>query len=305
MLVADRYRIHDQIASGGMSTVHRGELVGARGVIRMVAMKRLHTHLARDPEFVAMFLDEARIASRIRHPNVVATIDLVTEGPEVFVVMEYVEGETLARLVRMSVQSRRAVPPRITAGIFVAMLEGLHAAHETLDERGHPLGIVHRDLAPTNVLVGVDGFARLLDFGVAKAAGRSSETPPGMIKGRLAYMAPEQLLGQPVDRRSDTYSATVVLWETLVGRRLRPGRTVGEVVKAALEDASTPPSLERPSLGTRFDAIVARGLARDPALRFQTARQLADAIANAAEPATASVIGEWMAALHEVSAPGT
>ncbi|HSQ67748.1 MAG TPA: serine/threonine-protein kinase, partial [Polyangiaceae bacterium] len=214
--VIGRYVLCDAIASGGMATVHLGRLLGPVGFSRTVAIKRLHPHFARDPEFVAMFLDEARLAARIRHPNVVSTLDVVVLQGELFVVMDYVHGEALSKLIR----ANGAVPPPIAASIIAGVLYGLHAAHEAKTDDGAPLHIVHRDISPQNVLVGVDGSARVVDFGVAKAVGRLQTTREGALKGKIAYMSPEQISTDSVDRRTDIYAASVVLWEMLTGKRL-------------------------------------------------------------------------------------
>jgi len=192
-----------------MATVHIGRLVGPAGFARIVAIKRMHAQFAADPDFVAMFLDEAWLAARIQHPNVVQTLDVVTTEGELFLVMEYVQGETLARLERSAREAGELPPARVVVGIASSMLHGLHAAHEAKDESGKALSIVHRDVSPQNVMVGVDGIARLLDFGVAKATVRLQTTREGQLKGKLAYMAPEQLAGQAT-RASDIYSAGVV-----------------------------------------------------------------------------------------------
>src|SRR6516225_8996456 len=174
--VVGRYALYVAIAAGGMATVHLGRLIGEVGFSRTVAIKRLHPQYAADPEFVSMFLDEARLAARIRHPNVVPTLDVVATKGELFLVMDYVPGESLARLSRVCREQRRPIPHRITSAVMAGALHGLHAAHEAKSERGAPLGIVHRDVSPQNVLVGADGVPRVLDFGVAKAAGRMQET---------------------------------------------------------------------------------------------------------------------------------
>jgi serine/threonine protein kinase len=202
-----RYVLYGEIASGGMATVHFGRLSGPAGFSRTVAIKRLHPQYAKDPEFVSMFLDEARLAARIRHPNVVTTLDVVTTGAEIFLVMEYVQGESLSRLLRAVRPMMTPADTRIVATIVSGVLHGLHAAHEARDEQGQPLRIVHRDVSPQNVLVGTDGVPRVLDFGVAKAAGRVQTTREGQLKGKLAYMAPEQVRGE-VTRVTDVYSAS-------------------------------------------------------------------------------------------------
>src|SRR5262249_31177054 len=250
-----RYVIHDEIAAGGMATVHLGRLVGPIGFSRTVAIKRLHPHLAREPDVAAMFLDEARLAARIRHPNRVAALDVVDLDGELLLVLDYIHGESLARLMRA-----RASPlePRIASAILVGILEGLHAAHEAKNERGEPLGLVHRDVSPQNVIVGVDGIARVLDFGVAKAAGRVQTTRDGQIKGKIAYLAPEQLNGE-VSRQSDIYAASVVLWETLTGDRLFSAENPGELLTQVLSRPIRPPSEIVSEIPKALDAIVLRG----------------------------------------------
>ena len=220
--IAGRYVLCDEIAHGGMATVYVGRLVGSAGFARTVAIKRLHAAYARDPDFVSMFVDEARLAARIHHPNVVSTLDVVALEGELFLVMEYIQGESLARLERLASDRGDRIPEAMAASMIAGILHGLHAAHEARDERGEPLGIVHRDVSPQNVLVGVDGVARVLDFGIAKAAGRIQTTRDGQLKGKLAYMSPEQLRGE-VTRTTDVYAAGVVLWEALTGRQLFVG----------------------------------------------------------------------------------
>ncbi|HEY2366157.1 MAG TPA: serine/threonine-protein kinase, partial [Polyangiaceae bacterium] len=211
MRVVGRYALYEEIAAGGMATVHFGRLLGPVGFSRTVAIKRLHPQFAKDPEFVSMFLDEARLAARIRHPNVVPTLDVVATQGELFLVMDYVQGESLSRLIRATRERQQRIPVRYVASIITGALHGLHAAHEAKNERGEPLRIVHRDISPQNVLVGSDGVARVLDFGVAKAAGRFHTTREGNVKGKLPYMSPEQLRGQLVDRQTDVYAAAVCL----------------------------------------------------------------------------------------------
>ena len=219
-LVLGRYALHAELASGGMATVHIGRLMGPVGFARTVAIKRLHAHFAKDPEFVSMFLDEARLAGRIRHPNVVPVLDVVAEQGELFLVMEYIHGDSLSKLLRQVREQGEKMPLGVTVSILAGALQGLHAAHETTNDQGEPLEIVHRDISPQNIMVGADGITRVADFGIAKAAGRAQSTQDGQLKGKLCYMAPEQLAQRPVDRRTDVYSASVVLWEALTGQRL-------------------------------------------------------------------------------------
>ena len=208
--ILGRYALFEAIASGGMASVHLGRLMGPVGFARTVAIKRLHETFAHDPEFVAMFLDEARLAARIRHPNVVPTLDVVAEQQELLLVMEFVAGESLSLLLKNA--RARDVPPPIPVlvDVMIGVLHGLHAAHEAKSEKGEPLDIVHRDVSPQNILVGTDGVARVLDFGVAKAVGRAKHTREGQLKGKMQYMPPEQITGKSVTRSVDIYAASVV-----------------------------------------------------------------------------------------------
>ncbi len=289
-----RYVLFGELASGGMATVHFGRLSGPVGFSRTVAIKRLHPHFAKDPEFVTMFLDEARLCGRIRHPNVVPTLDVVTTQGEIFIVMEYVAGEALSKLLKAAQQKNILIPPKVAATIMSSVLHGLHAAHTTKDEHGRELGIVHRDVSPQNILVGADGTARVLDFGVAKAAGRLQTTRDGQLKGKIAYMPPEQLAGAPVTKQVDVYGAAVVLWEALTGRRLFDGETEAIVLARAIEGTVEPPSSHNAFLEPAVDAIVLRGLAREPDMRFATAREMALAIEQTIGLASPSEVGEWV-----------
>jgi len=289
-----RYQLHGEIASGGMAVVHFGRLVGAAGFTRPVAIKRLHLHLARDPEFVQMFLEEARLAARITHPNVVSTLDVVADEGEVFLVMEYVRGATLSQLLKILRQKEERMPPLVALGIVAGMLQGLHAAHEAKNDRGERLNLVHRDVSPQNALVGADGVTRVLDFGIAKAVGRLYTTREGQLKGKLAYMAPEQVLGEPVSARTDIYAASVVLWEALTGERLFAADNEGEVLAKLLHSEVPRPTSVVPRLPAFLDTLVLRGLKRDPAQRYPTARAMAEEIDAYLGVASPAQIGEWV-----------
>jgi serine/threonine protein kinase len=290
-----RYSLHDKIGAGGMATVHLGRLVGEGGFSRVVAIKCMASHLAEDPEFRAMFLDEARLAARVRHPNVVSTIDVGTSDDDgMFLVMEYVPGESLAALARKTGERGVRLPIGIAVRILVDTLSGLHAAHTATDELGAPLAIVHRDVSPQNILVATDGLARVLDFGIAKAAGRSYATRNGEVKGKFRYMAPEQVKDRPVNAQSDVYSASVVLWEMLTGERLFAGSNDAAIVARVLEGVVPPPSKLAPDVPNELDWIVRRGLQRDPAERFASALEMAEALETIGHPATARQVGRWV-----------
>ncbi len=281
-----RYALHAEIAAGGMATVYLGRLHGAVGFGRTVAIKRLHPHLAKDAEFVSMFLDEARLAARVQHPNVVPTLDVVTDGGELFLVLEYVRGESFSSLIRAAKTAGQHLPVNAVVSIVAGMLHGLHAAHEATDEQGKPLAIVHRDVSPQNVIVGADGVARVLDFGVAKAESRLQTTREGQLKGKLAYMPPEQLNGE-VSRQTDVYSAGVVLWEALVGHRLFKADTEAQIVNMIGTLEVPLPSSKNPSVPSSIDAIVAKAVDRDPKKRWATAEDMALALEEAVSPAPA------------------
>jgi len=288
-----RYALYGQIAAGGMGRIYLGRLLGPSGFARALAIKRLHPPYAKDPEFVSMLLDEARLAARIRHPNVVQTLDVLEQDGELFVMLEYVHGESLSRLERAAESAQEPIPIPVIAAIGAGFLHGLHAAHEATDDRGRPLGLVHRDISPQNVLVGRDGFARVLDFGVAKAAGRMRATREGEIKGKLAYMAPEHLHGT-VTRRSDIYAAGVVLWELIASRRLFDDAPDLAELFAGVSPAPERPGLERADVPAELESVVMRALRHDPEERFESAREMALAIERAAEVALPSMVGTWV-----------
>jgi len=291
--VLGRYALHGEIASGGMASVEVGRLLGLAGFTPTVAIKRLHPHFAKDPEFAAMLLDEARLASRIRHPNVVRIVDVVAEAGELLLVMDYVHGAPLSQLLRAQRARAEPAPTRVVAAVLSGILHGLHAAHEARSERGEPLGIVHRDVSPENVLVAAEGVALVLDFGIAKATSRLQTTREGRIKGKLAYMAPEQLEGRSLNRTTDVYSAAVVLWEALAGRRLFEADNdyaLGELVRAGRVEAPSRWAPVPPAL----DAVALRGLRRDPEERFPTAREMALAIEASVGLATPTEVADWV-----------
>jgi hypothetical protein len=291
--VLGRYALYDEIASGGMATVHIGRLLGPVGFSRTVAIKKLHPQFAKEPQFVAMFLDEARLAARIRHPNVVSTLDVIALAGELFLVMDYVEGESVSRLRQASHEAGELPPHAITGAILVGALEGLHAAHEARSEQGEPLGIVHRDVSPQNILVGTDGVPRILDFGVAKAAGRVQETREGQLKGKLSYMAPEQIDGVTT-RSTDVYAASVVLWEMLTGKRLFLAENHLQTLKNVMTGSAAAPSTLAPNISPELDRFVLRGLHKDPAERFPTARAMSRALQKLMPIATTGDVGEWV-----------
>ncbi|HEY5959220.1 MAG TPA: serine/threonine-protein kinase, partial [Polyangiaceae bacterium] len=295
--VIGRYAIYDELASGGMAVVHLGRMLGQAGFSRTVAIKRLHPQFAKDRNFVAMFLDEARLSVRVQHPNVVAPLDVLIADGEVLVVMEYVAGDTLARLQRSSGNKQHPPTPAVIVSILSSALHGLHAAHEAVGEDGTPLRIVHRDISPQNIMVGTNGIARVLDFGVAKAAIRSQSTTNGEVKGKLAYMAPEQIEGTTLDRRTDIFAAGIVAWESLTRRRLFTADQASETIARIL--SGRVPSIRKyaPDTPVALDEVVQKALQKLPQYRFETAREFATALERACAPASPSQVADWVAAV--------
>lgn len=289
-----RYELFDEIARGGTAAVHLGRIAGAAGFTKVVAVKRVFPMLSGDPEFVAMFRDEVRLATRVRHANVIAPLDVDMQGDDLFLVMDYVEGDSLSRLIRAAGEKKEPIPVKIALRIMIDVLEGLQAAHSAKDENGQPLGIVHRDISPHNILVGTDGTARVVDFGIAKATVRASTTREGHIKGKLGYMAAEQLSGENEDARTDVYGASVVLWEMLTSERLFHATNEGNLLARVLEGMITPPERIRRDLPEALSQAVLRGLQRDPSNRFQSAREMAVHLESIATPAAAREVGEWV-----------
>jgi len=279
----DRYELIGEIASGGMATVFLARLTGLGGFQRFVALKRLHPHLQSEKDFVRMFLDEARLAAGIHHPNVVPILEVGAGSVGYYLVMEYIEGETLARLLARSASAGTKLPVAISLRIGIDMLRGLHAAHELRDEAGAPTNLVHRDVSPQNVLVGGDGVARITDFGVARAASRLGDTRAGQLKGKIAYMAPEQASGvEELDRRADIFAGGIVIWEALAQRRLfkaqNEAATLSRVMNEPVPNLSAIAS-DVPDVVTK---IINRSLERNPDRRFPTCADFADALEDTA-----------------------
>ena len=303
VLPADsRYQLLVKIASGGMATVYVGRSTAKHGVSRLFAIKRAHEHLSDDAVFRKMFVAEAQLAARIHHPNVVAVQDVEELDEELLLVMDYVEGTALVNLRPLAEDvTGRA---RLATRILLDACAGLHAAHELADERGKPLGIVHRDVSPQNILVGLDGITRIADFGIAKSTGSAGpSTITGAIKGKVGYMAPEYVTGGKVDRRLDVFAMGVVLWECLTGVRLyRATTSEAELVAAVAACAIERPTLIEGSIPAALEAVVLRALEKDPAARFATVRELADALESVArEHALLASHAEVAARVEEVA----
>jgi serine/threonine protein kinase len=282
-----------------MATVYLARMRGHGGFEQDVALKVTHAHLRESPEFVNDLVQEAMLASRIRHRNVVSIVDVGDDPLGAFLVMEYIEGDTLGGLRRRA----QGIPPKIAVRILLDALAGLQAAHELCDEEGRSLGLVHRDFCPQNILVGTDGVARLADFGIAKAQGRVGNTSTGLVRGKTGYMAPEQARGEQVDRRADTWAAGVVAWEVLANRRLYPSEDAGLIFRVASE---MPPRLRAvvPAIHGALDDVVAHALTPRRDKRVQTAlafsKELAAACREAGEIAEHDEVAEFV---KEIAGP--
>ena len=273
-----RYRLGPQLGSGGMATVSFAVATGAHGFAKPVAIKRIHPDCAAEIDHGRALRAEAKIASRIRHPNVVAVLDVVEHDEQSGIVLEYVHGESLSSLLREASTRGLAIPLGVGVAIIVDALRGLHAAHIAVDDQGNHLNVVHRDVSPQNMIVGADGVTRVLDFGISKAVSRTTTTRDGGLKGKLRYMSPEQV-GGDVSAASDVYAAGLVLWETLVGRSpFEDADNPGRLIALVLGGVSEAPSSLRQGVPASVDIVVARALAPLPSGRFPSAAAMADAL---------------------------
>jgi eukaryotic-like serine/threonine-protein kinase len=288
--IGQRYELFGKLAAGGTATVHLGRLHGSAGFTKPIAIKRLHPHLAGDPALRSLLAHEARLVSRISHPNVVGVLDIVENDGELFLILEYVHGRTLAELLGGGARCA----PAVAVAILRDALTGLHAAHHTRGADGGLLGLVHRDVSARNVIVTSEGTGKILDFGIAKASSHQGNTGEGSVRGSLPYMAPEQLEDGPLSPRTDVYGASVVLWEALTGERLFSGDTDAAIVRRILDHDVRAPSAVVPGLPRALDAVVLRGLARDPSTRFGSGLEMALALAEALAPAPPAAVGEWV-----------
>lgn len=300
-----RYRLCFELASGGMASVYLARTQGLGGSEKIAAVKRIHPHLARERNFIEMFLDEARIASRITHANVCSVFDSGESNGQYYLAMEYLVGESLSRVIRAVLRAAdpvllRALPGMATR-IVADLCEGLHAAHELRGSNNELLGVVHRDVSPQNLFVTYDGVAKVVDFGVALARGKLHQTTAGQIKGKHAYMPPELLCGAALDRRADVWSLGVVLWEFLALRKLFKAGNEAETLMNILQAPIPRPSTTRPGIPAELDVVVLRALSRDPDGRYATAREfgrdLLKVQSRIGGPVGLAEVAEWMGRL--------
>jgi eukaryotic-like serine/threonine-protein kinase len=278
-----RYEAILKLAQGGMGTVYVGAARGAFGFRQLVAIKRPHPHLFERAEFRREFLAEARLASQIHHANVVDVRDVEVQGTSISLIMDYIEGASVGDILVAASRGLCAITPGVAVRIALDALSGLHAAHELVNETGQPLCLVHRDISPQNILVGVDGVSRVTDFGVAKFARQNGHsTQDGALKGKLAYMAPEYLRGERIDRRFDVFAVGVVLWEMLTGRRLFRGEHEADTMNKVLNHAPEPVAIKLGVAGEALDEVLAVALNKDRTHRFDSAFAMARALESAA-----------------------
>ena len=292
------YTLYGRIGSGGMATVH---LARAGDAEDWLALKRIHAHLADRPNVQRMFLNEAKLLAQLDHPGICGVLDYSVDDDTPYLVMRYLHGVSLSAFITQLLASSRAVPIDLMAYVAATVCEGLHYAHEASTPNGHPFELVHRDISPQNIFVTFDGRVHLLDFGVAKAAGFESLSRTGRVKGKYAYMSPEQLGSTPVDRRADIFSLGIVLWESLTGRHLFKRKNDIDTLRAVKTGAVPAPSELNPEVPQQLDAVVARSLVADRRRRFQTAEQLGAAIwrylTAVQTPAGADELAETLAAV--------
>ncbi|HEX7498991.1 MAG TPA: protein kinase [Polyangia bacterium] len=268
-----RYQLLSRLAVGGMAEVYmarQGELSGFK---TLVVVKKVLPHLAMKPDFIAMFLDEARIASMLDHPNVVRITEVGRAENEYFLAMELVQGKPLASILKQSERAKTPIPHNLGALIVANAAAGLHHAHQLTDASGNPLGLVHRDVSPQNIMVSFEGSVKVIDFGIARALGRLGDTNSGLLKGKLGYMAPEQARGEPVDARADIFSLGVVLWECVAGRRLFLRENELATIRAVVYEP-IPSASKFVEVDPALDAIIRRSVARNVNERFQTAEEM-------------------------------
>ncbi len=279
---ANHYQILARLATGGMAEIFLARGISTTGVERYCVLKRILRERATDVQFVSMFLDEARLVSQLQHPNVAQVYDIGKLGDSYFFTMEYVHGETVRALLHRARSQGRAIPPGAVMTIIAGSAAGLHHAHDRLGHDGRPLGIVHRDVSPSNLMLSYEGGVKVVDFGVAKAENRSQQTRSGTVKGKIAYLSPEQCRGSAIDRRSDLFSLGIVMWEMLTTERLYKRASDFDNMTAIVSEEPVPPSSRNPAVPPELDSIAMRLLAKDPAARFQTGDELVEALEGAA-----------------------
>lgn len=293
-----KYLLLERIAVGGMAEVFLSKSFGIEGFEKVIAIKRILPTMAEDDDFIEMFIDEAKIAGQLSHANIVPIYELGKIGDSHYIAMEYVWGKDLLQIMNRFRRMRKRMPPGMVAFIASKMCEALEYAHTKRDRRGQHLNLIHRDISPQNILVSYDGAVKLIDFGIAKAASRTTKTQAGVLKGKFGYMSPEQVRGLPIDLRSDIFAVGTCMYEMLTADRLFVGESDFSTLEKVRHAAVAPPSEMVPDVPPEFDAIVMKALAREPADRWQTAGEMQEAlqefIATQRPPFTTSKMAAWM-----------
>lgn len=274
----DRYSVIEQIDVGGMAEVWKGRAVSLQGFEKQVAIKRVLPHLAENTQFLEMFLDEARVSLHLNHANIVQTFDVVQAQSSYFIVMEWIDGLNLRKILELLEQAQERLSIPETVFIAAEACKGLAHAHELRDPDGAPLNIVHRDVSPPNILISKEGEIKIVDFGLAKAASQLASTDPGVVKGKFSYISPEAAYGQPVDARTDVFSMGTVLWEMITGRKLFLGENDLETIKLVRRCEVTPLHLVDKRVDEKLSSIVMQALEKEPSRRFQTCEDLSQAL---------------------------
>ncbi len=296
--VLGRYELLMPIARGGMAMVWAARLKGSRGFQKLVAIKTMLPAMSDDPNFEKMFLDEASLASEIRHPHCIEILDLGEQDNVLYLVMEWVDGEPLNVLMNYAAK-QGGIPLRIAVSLVSQACRGLHAAHELRDEQGLLVGLVHRDITPQNILVSYDGVVKIVDFGVAKATSRiAAETEAGQLKGKIAYMSPEQLRGDPIDRRTDVFAMGILLYMLTTGVHPFKGDDQARTIENIHSDDAVPsPRRYVPGLGADYEAVITQALAKEPNKRFPSANDLLKALTRVMQPATDEEVADYVRSL--------
>jgi serine/threonine-protein kinase len=288
-LIFGKYAIIRRLALGGMGEVFLARQTGVAGFNRLVILKSLLPELAEQPGFVDQFLDEARVAAKLNHPNIVGIFEVGLWNGTYFIAMEHIHGEDLARLQKAAARQQVGIPFQVSARMILDAAQGLDHAHYATDEDGSPLHIVHRDISPQNIMVRGDGVTKVVDFGIAKATNRETRTATGMLKGKLQYMPPEQVRGEPVDGRADQFALGVVLWELTTGRRLFKGGNELETLEKLLKEPVPAPSTLVDGFPPDLEAVIMKSLARDQSFRYERCSEMADELRSYLESCSRKV----------------
>jgi eukaryotic-like serine/threonine-protein kinase len=299
-----RYELLGHLATGGMAEIHLARLAGEGGFEKVVVVKRLLPELVASPAYVAMFLDEGKLVARLDHPNICEVYELGRDGAEYYLAMPYLEGVPVHELIARPRDPDRASQLRVAAAVIVQACEGLHHAHELRDADGAPAGLVHRDVSPSNLFVTASGIVKVLDFGIAKVRG-AAETEVGTVKGKSQYMAPEQLLGDPVDRRCDVFALGIVLFELATHQRLFKRASEYLAARAILEEPIPRADAVDPAVPAALADVIAKALSRERGERHADARALADAVRAAITPAAVGEVAATVTSSEELSAQRT